>query len=96
MEELHEQQNLQETVEEYQQVSFRRIEELEQYGIAKADIQKLKAGGYHTIESVRSVSLFCSYRYSVIKYIFIFFRLRIQLRENWLKSKELVNKKLKN
>ena len=42
----------QEEQEDYQQVSFRRIEELEQYGIAKADIQKLKAGGYHTIESV--------------------------------------------
>jgi hypothetical protein len=39
-------------LEEYQQVSFRRIEELEQYGIAKPDIQKLKSGGYHTIESV--------------------------------------------
>ena len=38
--------------EDLQQVAFHRIEELENYGIAKADIQKLKHGGYHTIESV--------------------------------------------
>ena len=38
--------------EEYQQTTFKRIEELEQYGISKPDIQKLKAGGYHTIEAV--------------------------------------------
>ncbi len=35
-----------------QSVSFRRIEELEQYGVAKTDISKLKAGGFHTVESV--------------------------------------------
>jgi hypothetical protein len=40
--------------EEYQQTTFKRIEELEQYGISKPDIQKLKAGGYHTIEAVSS------------------------------------------
>ncbi len=45
-------QQQQDNHEEYQQVSFRRIEELEQHGIAKSDIQKLKAGGFHTIESV--------------------------------------------
>ncbi len=39
--------------EESHQVSFRRIEELEQFGVNKTDITKLKAGGYHTIESVR-------------------------------------------
>lgn len=38
--------------EEYQQTTFKRIEELEQYGISKPDIQKLKAGGYHTIEAI--------------------------------------------
>lgn len=44
---------------EYQQdgegainVSFHKIDELEQYGINKTDIAKLKAGGFHTIEAV--------------------------------------------
>ena len=32
--------------------TFHRIEELESHGINKQDIVKLKAGGYHTIESV--------------------------------------------
>ena len=32
--------------------TFHRIEELESHGISKQDIQKLKAGGFHTIESV--------------------------------------------
>jgi hypothetical protein len=36
------------------QQSFHRIEELEQFGISKVDISKLKAGGFHTIEAVRS------------------------------------------
>lgn len=40
------------TDEDVQQVSFHRIEELENYGISKADISKLKHGGYHTIEAV--------------------------------------------
>ena len=35
-----------------QPVSFRKIEEMESFGVAKADITKLKAGGYHTIEAV--------------------------------------------
>jgi hypothetical protein len=44
--------------EEYQmQNSFKKIEELENYGINKTDIIKLKAGGYHTIEAVRPLSL---------------------------------------
>ncbi len=44
------------TDEDVQQVSFHRIEELENYGISKADISKLKHGGYHTIEAVRCLS----------------------------------------
>ena len=36
-----------------QQFSFRKIEELENYSVARTDIVKLKAGGYHTIESVQ-------------------------------------------
>jgi hypothetical protein len=32
--------------------TFQRIEELESHGISKQDVQKLKAAGYHTIESV--------------------------------------------
>eukprot|EP01039_Chlorochromonas_danica_P004108 gene4108-4502_t len=43
--------------EEYIQVSFRKIEELEQYGVAKTDIQKLKTGGFHTIESIAHSTL---------------------------------------
>jgi hypothetical protein len=54
--EARQQQQVQEE-EEYQQVSFRKIEELESYGIAKADISKLKAGGFHTIEAVSSMIL---------------------------------------
>jgi predicted DNA-binding protein len=56
--ETRENQDLEvEVDEDVQQVSFHRIEELENYGIAKADIQKLKHGGYHTIESVCQISL---------------------------------------
>lgn len=35
-----------------QAVSFKKLEELENFGVNKTDIQKLKAGGYNTIESV--------------------------------------------
>lgn len=39
--------------EDYQpQSSYKKIEEMESYGVNKTDIIKLKAGGYHTIESV--------------------------------------------
>ena len=34
------------------QRSFSKIEELESHGVNKGDINKLKAGGYHTIESI--------------------------------------------
>ena len=34
------------------QTSFRKIEEMEHFGVNKTDIMKLKAGGYHTIEAV--------------------------------------------
>lgn len=44
--------NQEQSLEDHQQVSFRKIEELENYGINKTDIIKLKAGGYHTIEAV--------------------------------------------
>jgi hypothetical protein len=43
--------------EGHAQVSFRKVEELEQYGIAKTDISKLKSGGFHTVESVSVKSL---------------------------------------
>ena len=33
---------------------FRKVEELENYSVAKTDIMKLKAGGFHTLESVTS------------------------------------------
>lgn len=39
-------------VEEGQYCSFRKIEELEQHGVNRTDIAKLKAGGFHTIEAV--------------------------------------------
>ena len=39
--------------QEGMQTSFHKIEELEQFGINKTDIVKLKTGGYHTIEAVR-------------------------------------------
>lgn len=55
-----EQDQGQQEQEEYQQVTFRKVEELEQYGVAKSDIQKLKAGGFHTMEAVR---LCCIPRY---------------------------------
>lgn len=38
-------------------VAYRKIEELEQYGINKTDITKLKSGGYHTIEAIAHGSL---------------------------------------
>lgn len=36
----------------YQRQGFRKIEELENYSVAKTDIMKLKLGGFHTLESV--------------------------------------------
>lgn len=33
-------------------VCYRKVEELESFGVNKQDIAKLKTGGYHTIESV--------------------------------------------
>jgi hypothetical protein len=48
------QQEMEGGQEEYQmQSSFKKVEEMENYGVNKTDIIKLKAGGYNTIESVR-------------------------------------------
>lgn len=45
-------------LEEYQQQSsFKKIEELENHGVNKTDIIKLKAGGYHTIEAIAHGSM---------------------------------------
>ena len=41
-----------------QAVSFKKVEELENYSVNKTDIQKLKLGGYNTIESVSMLALF--------------------------------------
>jgi DNA repair protein RAD51 len=38
-------------------VCFHRIEELENNGVARVDVTKLKAGGYHTIEAVAHSTL---------------------------------------
>lgn len=38
-------------------VSFKKIEELESYGVAKVDINKLKTAGYHTIEAVAHATM---------------------------------------
>lgn len=46
------------SVSAVQPVSFRKVEELENFGIAKTDIGKLKASGFHTVEAV-SVFLMC-------------------------------------
>eukprot|EP01038_Epipyxis_sp_PR26KG_P015261 gene15261-20564_t len=40
-----------------QAVSFRRIEELEGFGVSRQDILKLKNGGYNTVESVAHSTL---------------------------------------
>ena len=37
--------------------SFRRIEDLENFGVNKPDIQKLKAAGFHTVESIAHATL---------------------------------------
>ena len=37
--------------------TFLRIEELENYGISKTDIAKLKAGGYNTVQSISNAAL---------------------------------------
>lgn len=42
---------------EEQTVSYRKVEELEMFGINKADIMKLKAGGFNTIESIAHATL---------------------------------------
>ena len=38
-------------------MNFKKIEELENFGVNKTDIAKLKAGGYNTIESVAHSTL---------------------------------------
>jgi hypothetical protein len=45
-------QQEQQVIEEEIQVNFHRVEELENYGVNKVDVSKLKSGGYNTIESV--------------------------------------------
>ncbi len=47
-----EQEELVQREDEGQHSSFRKIEELESFGVNKTDLIKLKSGGYHTIESV--------------------------------------------
>jgi hypothetical protein len=37
--------------------SFKRIEELEQHGINKNDIKKLKDAGFHTVESIAHATM---------------------------------------
>lgn len=39
-------------------VSFRKVEELENFGVNKTDVTKLKNAGYHTIEAVSGVCNF--------------------------------------
>ena len=51
-EEDHEAENI--DTNQFQAVCFRKIEELENYGINKTDVKKLKDGGYNTIQSVSS------------------------------------------
>ena len=46
---------------------YHRIEELESHGIAAVDIKKLKAGGYHTIESVLYLTIYLYSSNSVVK-----------------------------
>jgi hypothetical protein len=36
---------------------FRKVEELENYSVAKTDIMKLKTGGFHTLESIAHNSM---------------------------------------
>lgn len=37
--------------------SFRRVEEMENFGINKQDVQKLKAAGFHTVESIAHATM---------------------------------------
>lgn len=39
-------------------MTFSRIEEMENHGVAKQDIMKLKNAGFHTIESVMYCAVF--------------------------------------
>ena len=62
MEQQHEVEHQQENgpqhvQEEEQAMAFSKIEELESYGINKTDINKLKQGGFHTIESISHSTL---------------------------------------
>jgi DNA repair protein RAD51 len=52
-----EQDQMQEVDENQPQSNFTKIEELENHGINKADITKLKQGGYHTLESLAHASM---------------------------------------
>lgn len=44
--------------------AFKRIEELENFGISKPDIKKFKEGGFHTIESIAHATI----RYLIHKF----------------------------
>lgn len=37
--------------------TYHKVEELEQYNVSKTDIQKLKQGGFHTIEAVAHATM---------------------------------------
>ena len=63
---------------------------MESFGVAKADITKLKAGGYHTIEAVFELT-FCQ-----LSFLYFMIRLHILPYENLLKSRESVNNELKS
>ena len=60
MDRLQEQENMEANVDMQQmqmeqmeqQMSFRKIEELENFGVNRTDITKLKTGGFHTVESL--------------------------------------------
>lgn len=76
-------------LEEYQQQnSFKKIEELENHGVNKTDIIKLKAGGYHTIEAVNCSMMeikkyHASYWVLTVLLVLCLYRLHMDPCVNW-------------
>jgi hypothetical protein len=58
-------------VNQVQAVSFKKVEELENFGINKTDIKKLKEGGYNTVQSVRSHRIDYNFPINLIIFILI-------------------------
>ncbi len=77
-------------------VCYHRVEELENHGVNRNDIAKLKTAGFNTIEAVRKFKSIVSLHSRLISDCTIVHnRSLMQLFENFSKLKESANKRLR-